>query len=80
MGVAMAIRRERLTEPLVRGNVPEEQAEREGSIMEEFDKLRAEQAEGAARLSRQMRACAIAVVVSNCASLAAAVGIILAFN
>ena len=76
----MAIRRERLTEPLVRGDAPEEQAGREGSIMEEFEKLRAEQAEEAARLSRQMRACAIAVVVSNFASLAAAVGIILAFN
>ena len=76
----MVIRRERLTEPLVRGDAPEEQAEREGSIMEEFDKFRAEQAEGAARWIRQMRAFAIAVVVSNCASLAAAVGIILAFN
>ena len=76
----MAIRRERLTGPLVRGNAPEEQAEREGSIIEEFDKFRAEQAAGAERLSRQIRACAIAVVVSNFASLAAAVGIILAFN
>ena len=75
----MAIRRERLTGPLVRGNAPEE-AGREGSIIEEIDKFRAEQAEGAARLSRQMRAFAIAVVVSNFASLAAAVGIILAFN
>ena len=76
----MAIRRQRLTEPLVRGNVPEEQAEREGSIIDEFDKFRAEEAERAARWIRQMRAFAIAVVVSNFASLAAAVGIILAFN
>ena len=80
VGALMAIRRERLTEPLVQGNVPEEQAGQEGSIMEEFEKLRAAQAERAERWIRQMRAFAIGVIGSNCASLAAAVGIILAFN